>query len=521
MLNAFRHHCGQHGRQAGRSIAGMTVLNAFRHHCGQHLSVADAVAGSLSCSTPFGITADNTTGGCSSCSRSGSAQRLSASLRTTQGDAVLVPNNSLCSTPFGITADNTRSRAGPPSGCRRVLNAFRHHCGQHTAAGGTAPGMPRRAQRLSASLRTTPSPAPVPTFCRFRAQRLSASLRTTQQSSWGRCSRPRVLNAFRHHCGQHLAHRTRSALSRMCSTPFGITADNTATARGVEAVVHPCSTPFGITADNTQHHHHHHRRHRVLNAFRHHCGQHGLPQFRLGGLCHVLNAFRHHCGQHMMRCQRVSSRDHVLNAFRHHCGQHTPAALGAALRPWCSTPFGITADNTRPAAVAGPASSRAQRLSASLRTTRSAGGRAGSSVGAQRLSASLRTTRPRGPRHRGSFVSAQRLSASLRTTRVASGDRFSPVASAQRLSASLRTTRRTGRRGRRRVIVLNAFRHHCGQHRGGSNPGAGGNSCSTPFGITADNTDKVRGAVGLVGCAQRLSASLRTTPGSGRYRPRC
>ncbi len=107
MLNAFRHHCGQHDTCHAALDALWEVLNAFRHHCGQH-AVNSAFTPPLTC-----------------------AQRLSASLRSTLSGS--------CASHRPI----------------RVLNAFRHHCGQH------AYGIESRSARQP------------------------------------------VLNAFRHHCGQH------------------------------------------------------------------------------------------------------------------------------------------------------------------------------------------------------------------------------------------------------------------------------------------------------------------------------
>ena len=206
------------------------------------------------------------------------AQRLSASLRTTQLE--LGPglhHGRQCSTPFGITADNTRLPPGQGPGRVAVLNAFRHHCGQHLCNQDVEPQLLQSAQRLSASLRTTRPNRTSGRVVSRSAQRLSASLRTTRfPRAWASRVNPAagaqrlsaslrttlrrgqrggvrhgVLNAFRHHCGQHWLDTESDHHGWMCSTPFGITADNTDSAGADGRYDYSCSTPFGITADNT------------------------------------------------------------------------------------------------------------------------------------------------------------------------------------------------------------------------------------------------------------------------------
>ncbi len=511
------------------------VLNAFRHHCGQHRLVVDLRPFLLRCSTPFGITAVNTS-----------------------NSSAMIVAPKWCSTPFGITAVNTRGGAsyhGPnsraqrlsaslrstrrgPRTCstfRRVLNAFRHHCGQHstceasmprlsmcsTPFGITAVNTRRRrsgrrqtgcAQRLSASLRSTrPGPRPSTPVPRG-AQRLSASLRSTL-GTWG-----------------YIA-----AAAIPCSTPFGITAVNTSGVCGGK-VAHFCAQRLSASLRSTPDRDRSRRREGV-----------------------VLNAFRHHCGQHNAADERAAADGMVLNAFRHHCGQHVVRSVAGSSARRCSTPFGITAVNTRSTSASSSAKTSAQRLSASLRSTpRAVRIQSVDIVRAQRLSASLRST-PRWPRparpgrrvlnafrhHCGQHVarareprgvwSAQRLSASLRSTRRGhvgtAGQRVCSTpfgitavntvgslrggahhSSAQRLSASLRSTRGDRSHAARHLAaVLNAFRHHCGQHSENERLHPRARMCSTPFGITAVNTSLLGGCGAAFPSAQRLSASLRST----------
>ena len=372
VLNAFRHHCGQHSGVPIRAGVPDGVLNAFRHHCGQHGKSVTSSATLSGCSTPFGITADNTGSPTRRPSATRGAQRLSASLRTTRvTPASPRAHRSACSTPFGITADNTTRGPVPRSRPGRVLNAFRHHCGQH--------GRPGSFSRR----------------CSAGAQRLSASLRTTRPGRWP--LRP----------------------SMACSTPFGITADNTLRVSRGNGLGQLCSTPFGITADNTP--------------------SAPTPRRPRASSAQRLSASLRTTPAGWRRPRRPGR---VLNAFRHHCGQHMARQTG----------------------------------------------RYGTLSCAQRLSASLRTTRGRGAEGAADHGCAQRLSASLRTTLDLCRRAFARVEGAQRLSASLRTTRHLHVRPPAVRPVLNAFRHHCGQHFHCSRGSTGVFGCSTPFGITADNT---------------------------------
>ena len=154
------------------------VLNAFRHHCVRHFCLSRALAVSLMCSTPFGITAFDTTGLAARRSSRLRAQRLSASLRSTRQ----VPVGGLivlrCSTPFGITAFDTYKG---------------------------------KMFRQDSKLCSTP----------FGITAFDTNHRRPEQL------RPRVLNAFRHHCVRHTATSSATGTGTLCSTPFGITAFDT------------------------------------------------------------------------------------------------------------------------------------------------------------------------------------------------------------------------------------------------------------------------------------------------------
>ena len=135
------------------------------------------------------------------------AQRLSASLRSSRAGG--------------------RRCLDPPI----VLNAFRHHCVPH-AEGFTE--VRRYAQRLSASLRSSPQP-----------ETRSASIAAAT------CSTPFGITAFLTTIRASIRHQV-----PWCSTPFGITAFLTRT-RGGPVVRVTCSTPFGITAFLTKEAHGH------------------------------------------------------------------------------------------------------------------------------------------------------------------------------------------------------------------------------------------------------------------------
>ncbi len=387
VLNAFRHHGRDHRRRAGSAQAAGVVLNAFRHHGRDHLIAA---GGRLD--EPYVLNAFRHHGRDHTCARasrtrSGCAQRLSASR----------PGSPLLE-DFNV-------------GSGKVLNAFRHHGRDHQVGVG-ASGEGRSAQRLSASRPGSPI---VPSF-------------TTRFII--------VLNAFRHHGRDHNQTSVRRLGAPWCSTPFGITAGITPTAHGFRHRNGMCSTPFGITAGITRPPGSRPRRAFVLNAFRHH----GRDHDRRGGAAPlhmvVLNAFRHHgrdhgtgplvekgcyqcstpfgitagitwCSRPSRPARRTSAQRlsasrpgslvlrcdarlgvQVLNAFRHHGRDHglvdamrdtgylcsTPFGITAGIttKPdrspaatWCSTPFGITAGITRHRIERTPSEPRAQRLSAS------------------------------------------------------------------------------------------------------------------------------------------------------------
>ncbi len=144
------------------------VLNAFRRHCVRHCPRKGLHVELGQCSTPFGVTAFDTVP---------LTLTLIALLR--------------CSTPFGVTAFDTLdlraeplhllgcSLFGPISFFIVVLNAFRRHCVRHPAHGRKMDQKPKRAQRLSASLRSTPELVHAGQVGYWGAQRLSASLRST------------------------------------------------------------------------------------------------------------------------------------------------------------------------------------------------------------------------------------------------------------------------------------------------------------------------------------------------------
>ena len=123
-----------------------------------------------------------------------------------------------------------------PGAVARVLNAFRHHGRNHTIARRSSHGVPRTLNGgvLNAfrhhGRKHYWSQAQV-RIVNTSAQRLSASLKETPSSSCQincRRERHRVLNAFRHH-GRNHAERlgTNIGEKEQCSTPFGIIEGNT------------------------------------------------------------------------------------------------------------------------------------------------------------------------------------------------------------------------------------------------------------------------------------------------------
>ncbi len=129
-----------------------------------------------------------------------------------------------------------------------MLNAFRHHCCHHAQSSPCSAVSNWCAQRLSASLLSSPLPldrsiaslrvcstpfgiTAVITITPSRssmsrgcAQRLSASLLSSRKPSRSNLLGCRVLNAFRHHCCHHSTANVARTFAGVCSTPFGITA---------------------------------------------------------------------------------------------------------------------------------------------------------------------------------------------------------------------------------------------------------------------------------------------------------
>ena len=176
----------------------------------------------------------------------------------------------------------------------------------------------------------------------------------------------------------------------------------------------------------------------------------------------VLNAFRHHCLRHAAPIALGSAGDPVLNAFRHHCLRHSMR------KRW------------------QPARSCAQRLSASLLTSRAAArGSCADGASAQRLSASLLTSPPvRHPEWCGGS-GAQRLSASLLTSHTRMVEEFASIKCSTPFGITAYVTRRHAQTSRETHGVLNAFRHHCLRHGIWAGFCVYPSRCSTPFGITA------------------------------------
>ena len=224
VLNAFRHHRGRHApcqetscssaersaqrlSASQRSARASSVTWVSLLGCAQRLSASQRSAlagrggndGENRCSTPFGITEVGTP--CTTHKERPAppgAQRLSASQRSARWKSMwrLMPGK--CSTPFGITEVGT-TRASSASHARQC------------------------AQRLSASQRSALSSRSESITSIPCAQRLSASQRSARSESENEHCTNRVLNAFRHHRGRHLAGSSCSATFISCSTPFGIT----------------------------------------------------------------------------------------------------------------------------------------------------------------------------------------------------------------------------------------------------------------------------------------------------------
>ena len=332
VLNAFRHHRGRHRGCPTRARRG-------RRGCSTPFGITEV--GTLSelaaklerdrCSTPFGITEVGTEHVPGSTAVRCSAQRLSASQRSARATARSIATPLISAQRLSASQRSARSAASVRQSAIAVLNAFRHHRGRHASA--------RRRVESDASTCSTPfgitevgtvEPQHRDHRARRCAQRLSASQRSALKRSMLRpCWRARVLNAFRHHRGRHVADaRSRSALT-VCSTPFGITEVGTGGTR--DAAMHrvQCSTPFGITEVGTR---------MVAHA-----------RCRLDRGAQRLSASQRSA---LDVDDRPGRRSTVLNAFRHHRGRHrSPTVASRDWRSMCSTPFGITEVGTLASAI--------------------------------------------------------------------------------------------------------------------------------------------------------------------------
>ena len=248
----------------------------------------------------------------------------------------------------------------------------------------------------------------------FRHQREKHARTSSQYPSC--CS---VLNAFRHQREKHFRRASASVSVIWCSTPFGIRGKNT---RMMDTIkinrVEQCSTPFGIRGKNTVTRLRSTRPVYVLNAFRHQREKHPASDSR--HKLQVLGAQRLSASEGKTRevYRQIDRRTFVLNAFRHQREKHLLLWAMQGRNSTCSTPFGIRGKNTF-----------SIKPSASTHTMCST---------------------PFGIRGKNTIPQA-RL--------------FSHRERAQRLSASEGKTPMTSYDGRRRSIVLNAFRHQREKHR--------------------------------------------------------
>ena len=254
------------------------VLNAWRRHCGRHRLAHPAPGGNVL-----------------------SAQRLAASLRSapTTWPPGWPGGRTPCSTPGGVTAVGTVEggegkdetyACSTPGGVTAVGTCVLVHFDASvlcsTPGGVTAVGTSTWLWWMVLSV------------C---AQRLAASLRSAQFRPALAPARVGVLNAWRRHCGRHVAalkflHQIRS----LCSTPGGVTAVGTA--------------GHGRRGGGDE---------LVLNAWRRHCGRHGSTS----GPC---SARPSRCstpggvtavGTDGERTAGIPTT-RVLNAWRRHCGRH-------------------------------------------------------------------------------------------------------------------------------------------------------------------------------------------------------
>ena len=500
----------------------------------------------------------------------------------------------VCSTPFGVTVFFTAHRRSTATGTRGlVLNAFRRHCLLHlqpqrrvndkpecstpfgvtvffTPARSRSPPRCRRsgAQRLSASLSSSRARRPGPlrathVLNAFRRHCLLHVSTAAQSMPRSQCSTPfgvtvfftlkavvgnipmsSVLNAFRRHCLLHRAAADLHAADRRCSTPFGVTVFFTPVPGPVADEIGRCSTPFGVTVFFT------------TRTSRRSCWPRGAQRLS-ASLSSSLS-----CWKAPMSLSRCSTPFGVTVFFT-----LTTAAPLVPSGTGCSTPFGVTVFFTGAQSPTGTGSTGAQRLSASLSSSRDTARPAalGPSC-AQRLSASLSSSLVTGSTARDlvPVLNAFRRHCLLHTrsgagwfrpvrcstpfgvtvffTRRAPSGSRSPVNCAQRLSASLSSSLVDHQQVGGRAVVLNAFRRHCLLHGAGSRaprPGPRAQrlsaslsssqiprdtlaiviGCSTPFGVTVFFT-ATRTTKGISpGCAQRLSASLSSSPvTSGQHR---
>ena len=299
MLNASRRRCCLHRvlgvvvRLLRKSAQRLTasLLSALR--------VAAAGAGRVrQCSTPHGVVAVCTPS--SGPTRSGSSPVLNASRRRCR-----------------LHPARRRPREPAP-----VLNASRRRCCLHGERGGKRVTMSGRAQRLTASLLSAPTPFRLCPRCQTCAQRLTASLLSALPIPATFIPKRCVLNASRRRCCLHAA-----AAARPAPAPWVLNASRR------RCCLHWSRTTGASTRAS------------VLNASRRRCCLHPCPRCGCRGASPVLNASRRRCclhtidlptAQHMRKCstphgvvavctrllRTVTLRTPVLNASRRRCCLH-------------------------------------------------------------------------------------------------------------------------------------------------------------------------------------------------------
>ena len=180
VLNALRHHGGGHGGGLVWFASARNVLNALRHHGGGHGEVFAEQGNRDKCSTPYGITAE-----------------------VTSGSAEENPCRSKCSTPYGITAEVTANNNKSTAQGRMCSTPY-GITAEVTLRGAVASAPPARgAQRLTASRRRSHTSLRRPNQRSVGAQRLTASRRRSRGSRLRLRALDDVLNALRHHGGGH------------------------------------------------------------------------------------------------------------------------------------------------------------------------------------------------------------------------------------------------------------------------------------------------------------------------------